>query len=367
MSEQQQLLEKQPEVEIIQPDKIDTLEIVPFGTDQRIRLSINIVRKLIAVPTRSGKLPDDAQCIKFMMLCRAKHLNPFEGDAYFLGYDTQSGPQFSQITAHQVFLKRAEASKGFKGMQSGVIVKGPAEGVMEREGDLVYSDEKLIGGWAKVYKKELDHPFYKRLKLESFSTGQSRWLKDPAGMIVKCAEADGLRTAFPTHLGGLYIEEERPPIDIEATEIPIERPKFDKLSSGSERTASHKQNAAGDTPIPSEASTGTDLASGGDPQAGGVAEVGPASKKQPAAPKKKLKPRVVPAAPSTEPQLGPNEKQMLARLNIGNRTKEQLVMVAIMFEALKPGQGWDDIGEEGFADLLHPDNWGLLQPELEKL
>ena len=43
-------------------------------------------------------------------------------------------------------------------------------------------------------------------------------------MIVKCAEADALRSAFPTHLGGLYLAEERPPIDITAQEIP--RPTF---------------------------------------------------------------------------------------------------------------------------------------------
>ena len=33
---------------------------------------------------------------------------------------------------------------------------------------------------------------------------------DPAGMIVKCAEADALRSAFPTMLGGCYTEEEMP-------------------------------------------------------------------------------------------------------------------------------------------------------------
>lgn len=365
MSEQQQEL---AEVEVIQPDKIDTLEIIPFGTDQRIRLSVNIVRKLIAVPTRSGKLPDDSQCIKFMMLCRAKHLNPFEGDAYFLGYDAQSGPQFSQITAHQVFLKRAEASKGFRGMESGVIVKAQKNDehdnpiYIERQGDLVYQGETLIGGWAKVYRKELENPFYKRLKLETFSTGQSRWLKDPAGMIVKCAEADALRTAFPTHLGGLYIQEERAPIDIETQEIPIERPKF--VQAIADREDKKLSDGSGsDKETPQAEAPSKPLASGGE----SAEQPGP-SKKPAAAPKKKLKRREqATTALSTEREIGPNEKQMMARLNVGNRTKEQLVMVAIQFQALEPGQSWEDIGEDGFADLLHPDNWGLLQPELEKL
>src|SRR5438552_18428708 len=81
--------ETESELQIITvpSDEKGIVEIVPLGTDERIKLSISIVRKLIAVPTRTGKLPDDNQCIKFMMLCRARHLNPFEQDAFFLGYE----------------------------------------------------------------------------------------------------------------------------------------------------------------------------------------------------------------------------------------------------------------------------------------
>src|SRR4030095_10804888 len=151
-------MKEQPTTEIVTvpQDEKGTIEIVPFGTDERIRLSAAIVRQQIAVPTRTGKQPDDKQCIKFMMLCRARHLNPWEGDAYMLGYDTQSGPQFSLITAHQVFLKRAEASKGFNGMESGVIVEraigADLSNIVEREGDLVYDGERLIAGGVKAYR-----------------------------------------------------------------------------------------------------------------------------------------------------------------------------------------------------------------------
>src|SRR5438105_4380808 len=180
------------EVLTVPQDEKGMIEVIPLGSDERIKLSIKIVRELIAVPTRTGKLPTDKDCIKFMMLARARHLNPFEGDAFMLGYDTQAGPQFSLITAHQVFLKRAEASKGFKGMQSGVIVEWPmrdklSEGVsptiLEREGDLVYDGEKLLGGWAKVFHKDREVPFYRRLKLATFNTGRSRWEKDTAVQI----------------------------------------------------------------------------------------------------------------------------------------------------------------------------------------
>lgn len=216
----------EPTRTIIAPtDDKTNIEIIPFGTDERIKLNVQIVQNIIAVPTKTGKLPDSRQAIKFMMLCKARHLNPFEGDAYLLGYDTQSGPQFSLITAHQVFLKRAEASEGFDGMQSGVIVK-TVDGIEEREGDMTVEGDELLGGWAKVHRSDRKYPFYRRLKLSTFNTGQSRWAKDAAGMIVKCAEADALRSAFPTHLGGLYVSEERAVIDVAATTVPIERPQI---------------------------------------------------------------------------------------------------------------------------------------------
>jgi hypothetical protein len=48
----------------------------------------------------------------------------------------------------------------------------------------------------------------KRIKLGTFNKGRSVWQTNPAGMIVKCAEADALRSSFPTELGGLYLQGE---------------------------------------------------------------------------------------------------------------------------------------------------------------
>ncbi len=361
-----QKLETPLEIVTIPTDDKSAVEIIPFGSDERIRLTVSIIRKMIAVPTRTGKLPDDTQCIKFMMLCRARHLNPFDGDAYFLGYDTQTGPQFSLITAHQVFLKRAEASKGFNGMESGVIVRQPDHDgkmgtgpILEREGDLVYDDEKLVGGWAKVFRKDREKPFYRRLKLATFNTGRSRWEKDPAGMICKCAEADALRTAFPTHLGGLYIEEEPQVIDSE--QIPIKRAQIRKLNDRKEGDATlPNENAAAsaDKEPSTQDSHSQDVQSTVGSDAG--------SNVQPAEPAKKKRTLKKKDAPS-EPAVGPNESQMIMRLAGMERTKEQLVQVAKTFDALLNEQGWSDIGEDGFATLMQPDNWPLIESELKAL
>ncbi len=341
-----------------------SVEIIPFGTTDRIRLSAAIVRQMIAQPTRSGKLPDDNQCIKFIMLCKARHLNPFEGDAFMLGYDTQTGPQFSLITAHQVFLKRAEASKGFNGMESGVIVRQPDHDgkmgsgpIIEREGDLVYDDEKLVGGWAKVFRKDREKPFYRRLKLATFNTGRSRWEKDPAGMICKCAEADALRTAFPTHLGGLYIEEEPQVIDAQSSALPIKRAKIqlnDKLpvDAQPEPTLTPQEGQKGGGEAPASATVQQESVT--NPDAGGG---------QPLKKKRTLKKKDAPS----EPPVGPNESQMIMRLAGMERTKDQLVQVAKTFDALLNDQGWQDIGEAGFDTLMQTDNWPLIEAELKQL
>lgn len=188
-------------------DQAGMAEYIPFGSTSAIRLSAAMVSQFIAVPTRSGKLPSERDCIRFVALCKAKGLNPFESDAFLIGYDGQDGPTFSLITAHQAFLKRAELNPEYNGMESGVSVIVNGE-LVERQGDFTFEGENLVGAWARVHFKTRSVPMFKRIKRETFDTGKSRWKVDPAGMLVKCAEADALRSSFPTMLGGLYVEQE---------------------------------------------------------------------------------------------------------------------------------------------------------------
>ena len=187
------------------------VEYIPFAEQKAITLSIAMVKRFLTHPTKSGKMPTDDDVMKFIMLCKSQELNPWTGDAYLLGYDAHDGPQFSMITAVQALFKRAEANVNFDGMEQGVIVvkqKGDDAEPEYRAGDLVLPGENLVGGWARVYRKDREVPFFDALKLGTFNTGRSQWKKDPAGMIVKCAEASVLRKAFPTQLGGLYHDAE---------------------------------------------------------------------------------------------------------------------------------------------------------------
>lgn len=208
-----------------------TMEYVPFGSEDKIKLSVKIIQDIVCIPTRTGKVCDEREAMKFMMLCKARALNPFEGDGFLMGYEGRDGISWSLITAHQAFLKRAEPHPEFAGMRSGVVLaefaKCPAcdgagqlksnkpcrrcneMGVSDEvEGDILPKGATLHGGWATIFFKNRPEPMHKRVALAVFKKPFGRWNDDPAGMIVKCAEADALRSSFPTKLGGLYLKEE---------------------------------------------------------------------------------------------------------------------------------------------------------------
>lgn len=189
------------------------VEFVPFGASEKIRLTAAMVRNFIAVPTKSGAMPSERDCIRFLMLCQGKRANPFEGDCFLIGYDSQQGATFSLVCGLELFLKRAEQSEDYDGYEAGVTVErgDPSTGeimITERKGSLVFDGEKLVAGWAKVYRKGRTYPVYKIAKFSTYDTGKSRWAKDPGGMICKVALSQALRETFPTALGGLYAQEE---------------------------------------------------------------------------------------------------------------------------------------------------------------
>lgn len=200
------------------------ISFIPLGERDPIQLTVARVKAYLCTPTRSGVLPTDKDVMGFIMLCKASGLNPWVRDAYLVGYDSKDGPNFSLITSHQAFLKRGEAHEAYDGMASGVIVMS-SDVLTYRDGDLVLAGETLVGGWARVHRRDRSYPSYDAINLSTFNTQRSRWAADPAGMVVKVAEASALRKAFPSNLAGLYLQDERDK-DIETTRIesaPVER------------------------------------------------------------------------------------------------------------------------------------------------
>lgn len=161
------------------------------------------------------------ELVMFMELCRAWRLNPFLKECYLVKY----GNSPAQMTvAKQVWVKRAHNNPNFDGMEHGIVLRGP-NGIEHRLGTATYEDEKLLGGWCRVYLKNRSHPVYAEVSLKEMSKGQANWRSMPGIMIDKCAQSAALREAFPTDLGGLYAEEE---LGQDSTTVESQYEKMDK-------------------------------------------------------------------------------------------------------------------------------------------
>lgn len=203
----------------------------PYGSNDEIKLSVPLIRRYIAVPARDRETrqeiqPSDEQCVKFLMLCKARKLNPFEGDAFMIPFWDKSlnAHNWSLITAHSAFLKRAELHKAYDGMESGVIVQDKDGNVIERKGDFRLDTDKLLGGWAIVFHKDKTHPKISKVRLSTYVKPFGVWTQDPEGMICKVAEAQGLRDSFPTMIGGMFLREEMGADDNHAPAPEVKRP-----------------------------------------------------------------------------------------------------------------------------------------------
>ena len=320
------------------------IEFTPFGAKDKISLTIQIVKRLIAVKTKQGKTCSDEDAFRFMLMCQARKLNPFEGDAYLIGYDSQGGPSFSLITAHQAFLKRAELHPEFDGMQSGTIVLRKGE-ITDLVGDWHMPDDRILGGWATVYFKNRKHAMTKRLRLERFNKNYGIWKDDPAGMIVKCAEADALRSSFPTMLGGMFTQEET---DVVTSAAEIARPTFTESATTNGGATAAVVDSDGRTPqvadlIPPQA----------EPKKKPTLQ-----RKTVARSEKPATAKTVVDAPRGEQS---NREKLMHFLALGNKTPDDFVKLALDNEWISLDQGsFDKIPDDQCGDFLRQENLELI-------
>ncbi len=168
-----------------------------------VNLSFQIVRSFL---TRGSAAVTDAELVQFISLCRANLLNPFIGDAYMVKYGSEPA---SMIISKAAFMKRGENSKDYAGYQAGVIILREGK-ILEEEGSFYLPGDQLVGGWAKVYRKDREHPVTARVRLQEYNKGKSTWAAMPGTMIRKVAIAQAFREAFPMAVEGMYIPEEMP-------------------------------------------------------------------------------------------------------------------------------------------------------------
>lgn len=145
----------------------------------------------------------DQEAYMFMKLCQARGLNPFTREAYLVKYGGQAA---TTIVGKDAFTRRAEQHPKFNGFRAGIIVED-AEGNLDfgREGTFyVRGKEKLVGGWAEVWRKDRDKPFRMSVSMDEYDKKKSSWNSMPGTMIRKVALVGALREAFPSEFGGLY-------------------------------------------------------------------------------------------------------------------------------------------------------------------
>lgn len=185
---------------------------VKYDVDgQEVKLTPSIVQQyIVGAENAQITMPE----FKFFTeLCRARKLNPFLKEAYCIKY----GKQPAQIVVGKdAVLKRAILNPNFDGIESGVIVQVIETGeIVERKGTFyIKAEEKLVGGWARVYRKNWNHPTYCSVSFDevaqtkSDGTLNSNWAGKGATMVEKVAKVRALRETFIEDLGGMYEAEE---------------------------------------------------------------------------------------------------------------------------------------------------------------
>lgn len=154
--------------------------------------------------TRGNDTVTDQEVVMFINLCKYQKLNPFLNEAYLVKF---KGAPAQIITSKEAYMKKAERNPNFDGMKAGIIIERSGE-ILEVEGCFALTQDKLLGGWCEVYKKDRKFPYSVKINLEEYNKGQSTWNKMPKTMIRKTAIVQALREAFPEDLGALYTEEE---------------------------------------------------------------------------------------------------------------------------------------------------------------
>lgn len=146
----------------------------------------------------------DQELVMFMNLCKFQKLNPFLNEAYLIKFGSQPA---QIIVSKEAFMKRAENHPKYEGFEAGIIVERNGD-LVEVEGAVKLSNDKLIGGWAKIYRSDRKKPITTRISLDEFSKGQATWKAMPLNMIRKSAIVNAQREAFPDTLGALYTEDD---------------------------------------------------------------------------------------------------------------------------------------------------------------
>lgn len=198
------------------PQVADKAAVTYLAAGQEVKLSYNIVRNYL---TKGNGEVSDSDLMQFISVCKFNQLNPFLNEAYLIKFGNQPA---QMIVSKEAYLKRADACPNYEGMQSGIIVVMNDE-ILELEGGFIPAKAQLVGGWAKVYRSDRKFPCIAKVNLSEYDKKQSIWNEKKATMIEKVAQVQALRTAFPSQLGAMYVQDEANVSDVQVLETTLHK------------------------------------------------------------------------------------------------------------------------------------------------
>ena len=212
-AKQQPAVQPQQQAKLQVTDKdIVTYEVA----GQEVKLSYSIVRKYL---TKGNADVTDQELVQFISVCKFNKLNPFLNEAYLIKFKSARGDGNAQmIVSKEALFKRAEACEQYDGIEAGIIVLR-GDNVVELEGCFRQAKDVLLGGWAKVYRKDRRVPTVSKVNLSEYDKGNSIWNEKKATMISKIAKVQALREAFPSQLGAMYAKEETTALEQQAKQV----------------------------------------------------------------------------------------------------------------------------------------------------
>ncbi len=147
----------------------------------------------------------------FSELCKVRKLNPFLKEAYIIKFGSKPA---QLVVGKDAILKRAVKHHQFNGKQHGVIVQDAEGNIVERKGTFKLPTDVLVGGWAKVYRKDWEYPTEVTVSFEEVAQRKNdgnlntNWANKGATMVEKVAVVRALRETFVEDLGGMIEEDE---------------------------------------------------------------------------------------------------------------------------------------------------------------
>lgn len=191
--------------------KTEDMATVFNAGGKEVKLTPDTVKRYLV--SGDPSVVTDEEIRMFIELCKFNGLNPWLKEAYLIKYGTANPATL--VVGKEAYMKRAESNDTYDGCESGIIVLTTEGEITYRVGTVLLEGERIIGGWAEVFRKDRTHSTRNECSFREYAGFTKdgklnrQWASKPATMIRKVALVQALREAFPSTYGAMYTAEEQ--------------------------------------------------------------------------------------------------------------------------------------------------------------